>query len=80
VRNRSGQDPLNFPIKINDRLSALQSSIETGDAKPTDAAYRVYDELSGDLDRMLATLKSLETTDLKTINEMLRTTGASPIK
>lgn len=80
VRNRSGQDPLNFPIKINDRLAALESSVETGDSKPTDAAYRVFDELSADLDRMLSTLTLLEATDLKRINGMLRATGAAPIK
>lgn len=79
VRNRSGQDPLNFPIKINDRLSALENSIETGDAKPTDAAYRVFAELSADLDRMLGTLKAIEGMDLKRINEVLRASGAAPI-
>lgn len=80
VRNRSGQDPLNFPIRINDRLVALESSIETGDAKPTDAAYRVFSELSSDLEKILATLISLEGTDLKHINDLLRASGAVPIK
>ncbi|MDX1939549.1 MAG: glycosyl hydrolase, partial [Saprospiraceae bacterium] len=38
VRNQSGQDPLNFPIKLNNRLSSLRRSIETGDARPTNGA------------------------------------------
>jgi photosystem II stability/assembly factor-like uncharacterized protein len=56
VRNRSGQDPLNFPIRLNNRLAALQRSVETGDARPTAAAYVVFKELSSDLDRELAEL------------------------
>ena len=27
VRNRSGQDPLNFPIKLNNKIAALGSSV-----------------------------------------------------
>ena len=56
VRNRSGQDPLNFPIRLNNRLAALQRSVETGDARPTAAAYVVFKELSSELDRELAEL------------------------
>ncbi|WP_153796355.1 VPS10 domain-containing protein [Foetidibacter luteolus] len=59
VKNQSSQDPLNYPIKINNRLASLQRSIETGDAKPTDGAYKVFGELSAELDGYLATLNSL---------------------
>mgnify|MGYP000716243000 CR=1 FL=1 len=38
VKNQSGQDPLNFPIKLNNRLASLRRSVENGDAKPTDGA------------------------------------------
>ena len=50
VQNRSNQDPLNFPIKLNNQLAALMRVIETGDAKPTDQSYVVFKELSGRLD------------------------------
>ena len=48
TKNRSGQDPLNFPIKLNNRIAALGSSVERGDARPTAAAYVVFEELSAD--------------------------------
>jgi len=35
VRNQSGQDPLNFPIKVNNRLATLLSMAERGDGPPT---------------------------------------------
>ena len=59
VRNQSGQDPLNFPIRLNNRLAALQEIVETGDAKPTAGAYQVFQELSADLDKKLAELNAL---------------------
>jgi photosystem II stability/assembly factor-like uncharacterized protein len=46
VRNRSNQDPLNFPIKLDNQIAALMGVIETGDAKPTDQSYVVFKELS----------------------------------
>ena len=59
VRNQSSQDPLNFPIKVNNRLAALGRSIESGDSKPTDASYKVFDELSAELQKYLDELKSV---------------------
>ena len=59
VKNQSAQDPLNFPIKVNNRLAALESSIEVGDARPTDASYKVYDELSAELQKYLDDLDSV---------------------
>jgi photosystem II stability/assembly factor-like uncharacterized protein len=46
VRKRSGQDPLNFPIKLDNQIAALLGVVETGDAKPTDQSYVVFKELS----------------------------------
>src|SRR5207244_10586698 len=56
VRNQSNQDPLNFPIKLNNRIAALRRSVETGDARPTNASYVVFKELSAELDVQLAKL------------------------
>ena len=46
-RNRSSQDPLNFPIRLNNKLAALQGIVESGDYKPTDQSVAVFKELSG---------------------------------
>ncbi|MGE0104164.1 MAG: glycosyl hydrolase [Blastocatellales bacterium] len=59
VRNRSGQDPLNFPIKLNNRIASLGRSVETGDARPTDGAHKVFDELSTELAGHLAKLDQI---------------------
>src|SRR5687767_9775929 len=38
VRNRSNQDPLNYPIMLNNRISWLASVVGGGDAPPTEQA------------------------------------------
>jgi len=65
VKNQSGQDPLNFPIKLNNRFASLRRSIESGQARPTDAAYVVFDELSAELKMHLDKLDQVLNSDLK---------------
>ncbi|HXB32004.1 MAG TPA: hypothetical protein VNV35_01225 [Puia sp.] len=59
VKNQSGQDPLNYPIKLNNRLAALERSVETGDARPTAGSYQVFKELSAELEQQMVALKAL---------------------
>ncbi|MEO1215188.1 MAG: hypothetical protein AAFY45_16775 [Bacteroidota bacterium] len=72
TKNRSNQDPLNFPIRLNNRLASLRRSVENGDAKPTDGAYQVFDELSKELAGHLEKLKTNLDSDLPKLNEMLK--------
>jgi photosystem II stability/assembly factor-like uncharacterized protein len=78
-RNRSSQDPLNFPIKLNNKLAALQGIVESGDAKPTDNSYVVFKELSGRLDQQLARLDTAVKADVEAFNKQLRGKKLEPI-
>ena len=78
VKNQSNQDPLNFPIKLNNRLSSLRRSVENGQARPTDAAYVVFDELSKELSGRLNKMNQL-LNELKSINSTLKTKGLDEI-
>jgi photosystem II stability/assembly factor-like uncharacterized protein len=80
VRNQSNQDPLNFPIKLNNRLAALRRSVETGDARPTNAAHAVFKELSDELDLQIAKLNGLLKTELSAFNAMLTGKKLEPIR
>ncbi len=80
TKNRSNQDPLNFPIRLNNRLASLRRSVETGDAKPTDGAYAVFDELSGELDELLEKLDALLGGRLDAIGERIVAGGGKPFE
>ncbi len=79
VRNQSGQDPLNFPIKLNNRLASLRRSVENGDARPTDAAYVVFEELSAELDAHLVILQGHWDSELAELNRILGRLGLEPV-
>jgi len=71
VQNRSGQDPLNFPIKLNNKLAALERVIETGDGKPIAGAYTVFKELSDLLAVQKAKFDAVVKSDLPAVNQQL---------
>ncbi|MDT0538687.1 VPS10 domain-containing protein [Croceitalea sp. P059] len=80
VKNQSGQDPLNFPIKLNNRLASLRRSVESGDAKPTDGAYKVFKELSAELEGHLGDLNGILEKELPMVNTALEAGGAGKIE
>ncbi|MFC1500298.1 hypothetical protein ACFL6T_04695, partial [Candidatus Zixiibacteriota bacterium] len=71
VRNRSGQDPLNFPIKLNNKIAALLGVVMSGDYRPTDQSYEVFAILSAELQVQLERLHEILTTDLAAFNRQL---------
>jgi hypothetical protein len=79
TKNRSGQDPLNYPIRLNDKLAGVFSVSSGGNFRPTDQAREVFPLLSKQLDHQLAKLKSLEANELKSINEELTKRGVKPV-
>ncbi len=78
-RNQSSQDPLNYPIRLNNKLAALQGVVEAGEARPTDQCFTVFDELSGRLDGELAKLDALAKTDLPPFNKELAKKKLAPV-
>jgi hypothetical protein len=53
TKNRSGQDPLNFPIKLTNKLGHLNSLVGMGDFGPTDQDIAVKNELSAAIKKQL---------------------------
>ena len=79
TKNESGQDPLNFPIRLNNRLASLRRSVENGDAKPTDGAYTVFGELSAELDGHLEALDGELIQKLNPLNSRLTSKQLEPV-
>ena len=75
VRNQSGQDPLNFPIKINNRLGTLLRTVSGGDGKPIGAARPIFNDLSGELRVETDRLAKVLADDLTKLNAELKRLG-----
>ncbi len=80
VRNRSNQDPLNFPIKLNNQIAALERVVESGDDRPTDQAYVVFQELSARLAAELSKYDEAVRRDLPKLNDLLTAHQLEPVK
>jgi hypothetical protein len=68
-RNQSSQDPLNYPIKLNNKLAALLEVVESADGRPTDQSYETFKDLSSRLETQLDRLAGIEKTELTAFNK-----------
>jgi photosystem II stability/assembly factor-like uncharacterized protein len=72
TKAKSGQDVLNFPIRLNNQLAALGGVVSTADSAPTQASYEVFAMLSKSIDDQLAKWKAIVTTDVKSYNDIIK--------
>lgn len=65
---KSSQDALNYPIKLNNKLAALSSSVDSADYAPTAQASDVYNDLTGKIDAQLQVLAQIKANDIAAFN------------
>ena len=71
TKNQSRQDPLNFPIKLTNKLGHLNSLMQ-GDYPPTKQAIEVKEMLEGLIDKQLADFKVIKDQELPKFNKMVK--------
>jgi photosystem II stability/assembly factor-like uncharacterized protein len=72
TQNKSSQDPLNYPIRLDNKLSLLTSDVDGADAPPTDQLQAVYADLAGQIDAQLTLLRAALDTDLGAFYRLVR--------
>src|SRR6267142_4190422 len=72
TKNQSSQDPLNFPIRLNNKLAALGGVAARSETPPNDQSYAVYEELAAQIDAPLQRLAQIIKTDLPAFNQLVR--------
>jgi photosystem II stability/assembly factor-like uncharacterized protein len=72
TKNQSNQDPLNFPIRLNNKLAALAGVVSGSDYAPTDQSYAVYEEVTAQIDLQLQKLSQILKTDLPAFNQLVK--------
>ncbi len=65
---KSGQDALNYPIKLNNKLAALGASVDGSDNAPTAQSYDVYNDLTAKIDVQLTQLADIKSKDIAEFN------------
>ncbi|HEV8357384.1 MAG TPA: glycosyl hydrolase, partial [Gemmatimonadales bacterium] len=79
VKNRSGQDPLNYPIKLNNQIAALLGLAGGAEARPTSQSVAVFRLLSEQLDAELKKLGDLLGAGIGEVNAELTRLGLDRI-
>jgi photosystem II stability/assembly factor-like uncharacterized protein len=79
VRNEARQDPLNYPVMLNNKLASLMGLMEAAEAEPTESSREVYRYLSTLLQEELDKMDVIIQTDLSRLNELLRSEDLPPI-
>jgi photosystem II stability/assembly factor-like uncharacterized protein len=69
---QSTKDPLNYPVKLNNKLTALLATVGASDSHPTAQSYEVFEELSSQLNEQLDKLEQINLHDLEALNRLLR--------
>ncbi|MEL7448158.1 MAG: glycosyl hydrolase [Pseudomonadota bacterium] len=72
TKNESRQDPLNFPIRVNNKLAYIMLLGMSSEAAPTAAMRAVRDELAAEIERELGALALVIETAVPELNERLK--------
>ena len=70
TKNRANEDALNFPIKLNNKLAALEGVVESSDNGPTLQSTQVFEDLASQVNSQLEALKRLTGSDLAAFNKL----------
>jgi predicted translin family RNA/ssDNA-binding protein len=68
TKNISGQDPLNFPIKLTNKLGHLNSLVSMGDFAPTEQDIAVKKELTTKIEKQLSAFNTILNDEVKAFN------------
>jgi hypothetical protein len=79
VKNQSGQDPLNFPIKTNNRLASLLGMTLRGEGKPTANISPIFEDLKKELKSETDRLSEVLSADLAAFNTEAKRAGVEPV-
>ncbi len=72
TKNQSSQDPLNFPIRLNNKLAALGGVVTGAEAAPNAQSYVVFADVTGEIDTQLAKLAVIMKTEVPAFNQLVR--------
>jgi len=79
LNNKSGEDPLNYPIMIDNKLAALAGRVEECTCAPPPHVVDVYNDLTAQLQTQLDAWKQLQSQDVAAFNTLLQQHNLKPV-
>ena len=75
TQNESRQDPLNYPIRLNNKLTSLMRTVDVGDERPTAGAIAVRNELRAAIESELSQLDVVWNENVPALNSQIQSLG-----
>ena len=75
TQNESRQDPLNYPIRLNNKLTSLMRTVDVGDKRPTAGAIAVRNELRAAIESELSELDVVWSENVPALNSQIQALG-----
>ena len=72
TKNRANEDPLNFPIRLNNKMASLLGAIQSADARPTQQEQQVFEDINTGINGQLKKLDTILTTDVPAFNKFVK--------
>jgi hypothetical protein len=72
TKNRASEDPLNFPIRLNNKLAALLAAVASADAQPTASQQTVYEDVSTGINAQIRKLNNVMDTQVPAFNKYVK--------
>jgi hypothetical protein len=79
IKNQASEDPLNYPIKLNNRLAALSGTVQQNDAGPTKQTNMVYEEVASESNVQINAARKLLTDDIAAFNKLVKETNVPAV-
>lgn len=71
TKAKSGQDVLNFPIRLNDKIAGLYGVASSGQNAPSKQVREAFAELGGQANEQLVKLSKIMDIDIRQLNKMI---------
>ncbi len=72
TKSKASEDPLNFPVKLNNKLAALLSAVSEADTQPTASQQQVYEDLATSVNAEISKLKQVMDSGIPALNKLVK--------
>jgi hypothetical protein len=72
TKNRASEDPLNFPIELNNKVAYVLGTVSNSESQPTAQSYVVYEDLATQVNAKIRALNGLMSEDVAHFNKTVR--------
>ena len=72
TKSKASEDPLNFPVKLNNKLAALLTAVEESDVQPTASQQQVYEDIATSINAQINKLKEVMSDGVPSFNRFVK--------